>query len=236
MSEPTIQSTISMWGSGDYSLHTKGAKDVIDNASDLVLSALEDMDVDPNDERPLQLADFAAADGGTSIDLMRAMVGKLRGRAPTRPIRVCYTDLPSNDYSALFQLVHGLKPAVKSYMQEFDGVYPFASATSFFERIFPDQQLDFGFSATAMHWLSEMPCDVSDHIHSVGASGRERELIRQRAAHDWEDILACRAKELRSGGRMVMVNLAVDDAGQHMGNTGGVNMFDTMNMLWRRLV
>jgi hypothetical protein len=39
---------------------------------------------------------------------------------------------------------------------------------------------------------------------------------------------------LVTGGRLVLVNFCKDEAGQYLGNTGGVNMFDTFNALWRR--
>ena len=40
------QSTISMWREGDYSTHTQGAKDAIDNARDLACDAIARMDVE----------------------------------------------------------------------------------------------------------------------------------------------------------------------------------------------
>jgi hypothetical protein len=32
----------------------------------------------------------------------------------------------------------------------------------------------------------------------------------------------------------VLVNFCKDEAGRYLGNTGGVNMVDTFNALWRR--
>ena len=55
------------------------------------------------------------------------------------------------------------------------------------------------------------------------------------ARADWQDILLARASELKPGARLLTVNLARADDGRHMGNTGGVNMFDVMNRLWRAL-
>jgi hypothetical protein len=42
-----------------------------------------------------------------------------------------------------------------------------------------------------------------------------------------------RARELVTGGRLVLVNFCKDENGRYLGNTGGVNMFDTFNALWR---
>ena len=228
-------STISMWHEGDYSAHTRGAKDVIDGARDLACDAIAEMDV-AGFREPFHIADYGAADGGTSIDLHRATISALRERAPGRTVCITYTDLPRNDYSALFTTAHGGRPGVTSYRDEHDGVFVYAAATSFFEPIFPPETIDFGFSATAMHWLSALPSPVSDHIHMAGARGEELETLRTRALADWEDILLARAAELKPGGRLLTINLALSEDGRHMGNTGGANMFDVMNRLWRGLV
>ena len=234
------RSTISMWHEGDYSAHTQGAKDVIDNARDLACEAIAEMDVAGSSaaarfRRPFHIADYGAADGGTSIDLHRATISALRARAPRRTVCITYTDLPRNDYSALFTTANGGRPGVTSYCDEHDDIFVYAAATSFFEPIFPPETIDFGFSATAMHWLSALPCPVSDHIHMAGACGQELEVLRARALADWQAILLARASELTPGGRLLTLNLALGDDGRHMGNTGGANMFDVMNRLWRAL-
>ena len=228
-------STISMWHEGDYSTHTQGAKDAIDNARDLACVAIAEMEVASTGE-PFHIADYGAADGGTSIDLHRATISALRARAPRRTVCITYTDLPRNDYSALFTTANGGRPGVTSYRDEHDDIFVYAAATSFFGPIFPPRTIDFGFSATAMHWLSALPCPVADHIHMAGARGEELETLRARARADWRDILLARASELKPGGRLMTVNLALADDGRHMGNTGGANMFDVMNRLWRALV
>ena len=229
------QSTISMWHEGDYSTHTQGAKDAIDNARDLACEAIAAMDVGGSG-KPFHIADYGAADGGTSMDLHRATIAALRGRVPNRTVCITYTDLPRNDYSALFATANGGHPDVTSYRDEHDDIFVYAAATSFFQPIFPPETIDFGFSATAMHWLSSLPCPVSEHIHMAGAHGVELETLRARARADWQDILLARASELKPGGRLMTVNLALADDGCHMGNTGGTNMFDVMNRLWRALV
>ena len=227
-------STISMWHEGDYSTHTQGAKDAIDNARGIACEAIAAMDLEGSGE-PFRIADYGAADGGTSMDLHRATISALRARAARRAVCITYTDLPRNDYSALFTTANGGRPGVTSYRDEHDGIFVYAAATSFFEPIFPPATIDFGFSATAMHWLSALPCPVGDHIHMVGARGEELEALRARARADWRDILVARASELKPGGRLLTVNLAFAEDGRHMGNTGGANMFDVMNRLWRAL-
>ncbi len=67
---------------------------------------------------------------------------------------------------------------------------------SFYEKSLPSDTLHFGFSATAMHWLSRLPCTLSSHIHPVGASEAERVIFEQQARQDWETILTLRVLEV----------------------------------------
>jgi hypothetical protein len=102
-------------------------------------------------------------------------------------------------------------------------------------KIVPAGTLHLGFSANSMHWLSRKPCDLTNHVQAVGAAGAELAAFADQARQDWETILLHRARELVQGGRLVLVNLCKDDSGQYIGNTGGLNMYDTLNALWRRL-
>jgi SAM dependent carboxyl methyltransferase len=223
---------VAMWSGGHYSTATKGAKDVIDGATPLVLEAIRLM---PNTgaSNLFTFTDMGCADGGTSIDLVRQAVGAMRTRWKQRPITVVYSDQPRNDYNSLFHLVHGLTP-IPTYLEEIEDVYVLAAATSFYRPILPAGTLNLGFSATAMHWLSRKPCDLTDHVQAVGAEGAELAAFAEQGRRDWETILLHRARELTPGGRLVLVNFGKDEAGRYLGNTGGVNMFDTFNVLWQR--
>ena len=142
-----------------------------------------------------------------------------------------YADQPRNDYNSLFQLVHGLTPT-PTYLDQIEDVHVLASASTFYQPIVPAGTLDLGFSATAMHWLSRKPCDLSQHVHMVGATEAELTAYAEQGQRDWEVILLQRAREMTSGARLMLVNFCKDEAGGYLGNTDGVNMFDTFNRIW----
>jgi len=221
---------IAMKGAGYYSKATTGAKDVIDAAAHLVLDAAEAV-VIAEDGKPITVADMGCADGGTSLEMMGAVVSAFRKRAPGRPIQLVYTDLPRNDFSQVFQNAHGLTE-LESPLRDMPGLYVFASGTSFHRSIFPPETLHLGFSATASHYISEKPGPISGHIHMVGASGDERAANEAQGARDWEAILTRRAEELVPGGRLALFNFGIDEEGRYLGSTGGVSMFDTFNEIW----
>lgn len=224
---------VAMKGGGYYSLATLGAKHVIEGATPMVLEAVAAALDDA--QREFTFTDMGCADGGTSLTLLRAAIDAIRTAAPNLDIRVLYTDQPRNDYNALFQIIYG-NTDFETYLDTHQRVYVAASATSFYRQIVPDATLHLGFSATAMHWLSRKPGNISDHVHMVGARGAELERFAEQGRRDWETILLHRAAELAPGGRLVLVNFARDEQGRHLGNTGGVHMFDTFNAIWRSFV
>jgi len=232
MSNPKAHAdNITMSGGGLYSLATIGAKDVIDNATARVLSALETIDAHIG---PWHFSDMGCADGGTSLDLWRNVVRHIRANE-TSDIQIVYADQARNDFNALVQILHGLTQ-FDSYLDDYENVYALESGSSFYTNILPTNSLDLGFSATAMHWLSQKPCDINNHVHMVGADGNDKPRFAQQAAKNWETILLQRARELKPGGKLVLVNFCIDENGHYLGNTGGVNMFDNFNANWQRFV
>ncbi len=162
---------ITMSGGGLYSLATKGAKDVIDHGTPLVIDAIDALKLNPN-LREFRMSDMGCADGGTSLSMIEAALNQVRKHANEASISVVYSDQPRNDFNALVSIVHDLTD-FDSYLKRIDEVYPLFSGSSFYLQAVPNNTLHLGFSATAMHWLSSKPMNISDHVHMVGASGEE---------------------------------------------------------------
>ena len=234
MSKEKTSGFMAMKGAGYYSKATIGAKHVMDNAAEMVLNSIEGMNL-KDDGSVFRATDMGAADGGTSIDLWRRVLGSVREKVPSRAIEMIYTDLPRNDFSQVFQIMHGLTD-IKSYLPDVSGVHVMASGTSFHDLIVPAGTLDLGFSATASHYIASNPCNITDHVHMVGASGEERAAYEAQGAKDWETMLTRRAEELKPGGGLCLFNFGIDEEGRYLGHTGGVSMFDTFSELWSGLV
>ena len=221
---------ITMSTGGAYSLATRGAQDVINAAIPMVEEALLKMDLE--EKRNFSFADMGCADGGTSLQMISQLITTLRSNNPNIEVKVHYTDQPNNDYNGLIQTVLGLGH-FPSYLETHKRVYPLFSANTFYNQILPDSSLDFGFSATAMHWLSKKPCNLSNHVHMVGVEGEEYLCFSEQGKKDWETILLHRARELRSGGQLVFLNFCRDKNGKYLGNTTGVNMFFNFAQIWQ---
>lgn len=220
---------MAMKGAGYYSRATIGAKHVMDNAAEMVLAAVDRMS--PGDNQGVfRATDMGAADGGTSLDMWGRVLARVREHTD-RPIEIIYTDLPKNDFSQVFQQVHGLT-GQRTYAQSVPGVHVLASGTSFHEAIVSPGTIDLGFTSTASHYITGVPCHIPDHVHMVGATGDVRAAYEAKGAADWENFMLKRAAEMKSGARLCLFNFGIDGEGRHLGNTGGVNMFDTFARLW----
>jgi len=219
-----------MSGGGVYSLATIGAKHVIDAATPMVVEAIQSLPQESIDGG-FTLSDMGTADAGTSLAMIGNAIDAVRKRAPRAPISIVYSDQPRNDFNALIANVYGLGP-FETYLERHENLFPLVSGTTFYKQILPAGTLDIGFSATAMHWLSTKVCNISNHVQAVGAEGEELQAFREQAHRDWRQILLHRAAELKPGGKLVLINFGRDEQGRYLGNTGGVNMFDTFNEIW----
>ncbi len=235
MSVTSAQSEgITMSGGGLYSLATIGAKHVIDAATPIVVEAIENLS-DSSLSMGFTLSDMGCADAGTSLSMVSKAIEAVNQRSPGLPISIVYTDQPRNDFNALITNVYGLGP-FETYLDERENIFPLVSGTSFYRQIVPANTLNIGFSATAMHWLSQKVCNISNHVQAVGADGDELAAFRQQAHKDWRQILLHRAQELKPGGKLVLINFGTDEQGRYLGNTDGINMFNTFNEIWQTFV
>ena len=230
-------------GTGFYSDNTKGCFDVIDNASSLVLEALTTVLQSTQVSSYISIADFGCCDGGTSSVLWKKIFESILKIHPDIHFWLHYEDQPTNDWKSLFLRTHGISVSSNSSVialkNEFKNLSISACGTSFYESCFPPSSLHFIFSATAMHWLSSPPSvKFDDALHIITSKNlKAKEIMKEQAAKDFETNLFYRAKELIKGGKMVLVNLGVDDKNQYLGNSnnGTVNMFSLFFELWKEL-
>ena len=167
----------------------------------------------PRPPQPITIADYGAANGHNSLPPLNAAIGALRGRTRgDRAILVAHTDLPDNDFTALFTT---LRDDPDSYLKTDSATFASAVGGSFYQQILPSQSVTLGWSSWATHWLSRAPALIPDHIHISHSTDESacRAFARQ-GATDWQDFLASRGRELAPGGRLVVLALGIDSAGK----------------------
>ena len=211
-----------------YSEQTAGAKLCIDLADDWASECISDLKIEKN----LFLMDYGAADGGTASEFWAKVIKDILERKKTSQISLIGNDLYSNDNQALINnlSVHSSKN---------ESVSTLICAGSFYDQLVQSGLIDFGFSATAMHWLNKKVETLDDHTHVLASSNKiARKDFLEQALFDWNQILSMRSKELKVGGKLLTVNLSRDNEGRYLGNNGGktLNVHDQIHSIWKELL
>ena len=163
------------------------------------------------------------------MEPMRTVIDGIRRRASDDlAVSVFHTDLSTNDFDPLFTLL----ASPDSYLQGTSNVFTYAGGKSFYERLFPAAQLNIGWNAIAVHWLSRVPATIADHIWSNRATGMVKEDFARQSERDWQAFLDHRGQELRPGGRLVVLGGASDDEG----SSGAEGLIDLANAALQGMV
>ncbi|MEX1007756.1 MAG: hypothetical protein WD271_07905 [Acidimicrobiia bacterium] len=198
-----------MAGHGVYDQHSLAQHSAGSYGMPLLERAVGEIaQIDPG-AGPIVIADFGAAGGRNELAPMATAINGLRAGGVTQPIVVVHTDIPTNDFTTLFETI---EQSPNTYLHAPD-VFAFAAGRSFYERIFPPETLTFGWSAIAVHWLSHVPVPIPDHVYCSFASGDARAALVRQSADDWDAFLTARAAELRPGAQLVVVGGAATDDG-----------------------
>ena len=211
-----------------YSEQTAGAKLCIDLARDWAGQCISDLNIKDN----LFLMDYGAADGGTASEFWKKIIKDIKERKTSFHISLIGNDLYSNDNQALINNL-----SIHSSCKEL--VSTLMCAGSFYDQLVPNDFIDFGFSATAMHWLNKKIETLHDHTHVLASNNKSaRADFLEQALLDWNQILEMRSRELKVGGKLLTVNLSRDYENRYLGNNGGktVNVHDQIHSIWKELL
>lgn len=164
----------------------------------------------PRAPQPIVIADYGAANGHNSLKPLSAGIAVLRRRTShDHAILVAHTDVPRNDFTALFDTV---ADDPESYLHSDASTFTSAIGRSFYNQIVPSKTVNLGWTSWATHWLSRTPCEVPDHVHvSYTKDDAVRSAYSDQAALDWHNFVAFRGRELAPKGRLVALTLAADE-------------------------
>jgi gibberellin A4 carboxyl methyltransferase len=223
-----VSVTTGMIGQGFYNKNSAPQMSAIDH----VLPWLEDsVSALPIREGSgiLGLADFGCSEGRNSIAVMKRLIPGIRNQTK-RHILTVHSDLPTNDFSALFV---GLRPNGRTIFDD-PGVSSCAVGGSMFERLLPPRSLHLAMTFNAIGFLSRRPLsrlpgyilpNGPSRVRGVGRVTRgEQVAFANQARSDVEAFLAARAIELLPGGKLLM---QVFGAGPKLRTCDGI--YDVLN-------
>jgi len=166
----------------------------------------------PEASQPIVIADYGSSQGHNSLVPIGAAIDVLRKRiGPERAISVVHTDLPENDFTALFQT---LLSDPNSYLHKYVAVFASAIGRSFYEQILPSESVTLGWSSWAIQWLSKVPGSIPDQVQVAFSKDEPtRAAFHKQSAEDWRSFLLARGRELCPGGRLAVLTMALEDDG-----------------------
>jgi hypothetical protein len=218
-----------MEGGGSYNLHAKVPADGGNLALPYLEKAAQSCTL-PRGSDPIVIADYGSSQGKNSLVPMRAAIRCLRARVGSeQPITVVHVDQHANDFNTLFDILHS---DPERYSMDDPNVFPSAIGRSFYENVFPREQVDLGWCSYAAVWLSRIPTLIPGHFVSLASAGEVRAAFDRQSAEDWRLFLSLRALELRPGGRLVVVLPGLSDAGA----SGFEPLFNCANAVLEALV
>ena len=199
-------------GSGDYSASSRLQAAGLKEAIALFEQAAAAVPIPPA-PLPIVIADYGAANGHNSLLPINAAISVLRRRTrPEHSVLVTHTDVPDNDFSALFRT---LDDDPDSYLRHDPAAFSSAVGRSFYGQILPSNTVSLGWSAWSVLWLSRVPAPVTDHIHAAYSADEATRSAHDRlAARDWHEFVAYRGRELCPGGRAVVMTMAIGENGE----------------------
>ena len=119
-----------------------------------------------------------------------------------------------------------------SYLHKDAATFASAVGRSFYEQIMPSSSVNLGWSSWSIQWLSRVPSPIPDHIQVAYSADEDvRAAYARQAAHDWHEFVAFRGRELRRGGRLVVMTMAVDDDGEFGYRPMFAALLDTLDEL-----
>ena len=187
----------------------------------------------PKPPQPIVIADYGASTGHNSLLPIGAAIAVLRKRTRhDHSTLVVHTDVPDNDFTAMFRT---LADDPDSYLHKDAATFASAVGRSFYEQIMPSSSVNLGWSSWSIQWLSRVPSPIPDHIQVAYSADEDvRAAYARQAAHDWHEFVAFRGRELRRGGRLVVMTMAVDDDGEFGYRPMFAALLDTLDELRAR--
>jgi hypothetical protein len=159
---------------------------------------------------PVNIADYGCSAGHNSLLPISSALDALRQRVgPERAICVAHTDLPGNDFTALFET---LTTDADSYLRGDRAAFPSAIGRSFYEQVLPSESVSLGWSSWAIQWLSRVPAPIPDQVQvAYSRDPAAHTAFARQAAEDWQTFLGVRSRELSPGARLVVLTMALHD-------------------------
>ncbi|CAI9088325.1 OLC1v1022628C2 [Oldenlandia corymbosa var. corymbosa] len=190
----------------------------------LLKDCLDGVQLNRQPEVPFTVADLGCSCGSNTLYIVDVIIKHIikryeaSGFAELPEFSAFFSDLPSNDFNTLFQLLPSYGGSMEECLASDSHRSYFAAGVpgSFYRRLFPAKSIDVFYSAFSLHWLSQVPEVVVDKrstaynkgkIFIHGANESTANAYRKQFQADLAGFLTSRSVEMKRGGSMFLVCL-----------------------------
>ncbi|XP_043700464.1 S-adenosyl-L-methionine:benzoic acid/salicylic acid carboxyl methyltransferase 1-like [Telopea speciosissima] len=203
------------WGNGEtsYACNSILQKLVINMAKPVVIGSISDL-YTTNLPRCLRIADLGCSSGPNTLLVISEIIEAIDEtchelKLSTPEFQVFLNDLPSNDFNNIFKTLPAFYEQLKKEKGEKFGPCSITGLPgSFYDRLFPSNSIDFFHSSNSVHWLSQVPSMIENNKGNIYlARTNPPSVVKaylEQFQKDFSLFLSLRAKEITSGGRMVL--------------------------------
>nr|GMC51737.1 indole-3-acetate O-methyltransferase 1-like [Ipomoea batatas] len=214
-------------GEGSYANNSQAQAQHARSMLHLLKETLDLVQLTATEDVPFVIADLGCSCGGNTIYIVDVIVKHIVERyeasgeeAPE--FSAFFSDLPSNDFNTLFQLLPPMANNGGGSMEEclasttHRSYFAAGVPGSFYRRLFPKKSVDVFYSAFSLHWLSQVPEIVVEsrstaynkgRIFIHGAKESTANAYKKQFQSDLAGFLKARSVEMKSGGSMFLVCL-----------------------------
>ncbi|XP_030476607.1 gibberellic acid methyltransferase 2-like [Syzygium oleosum] len=201
---------------GSYAKNSDAPASAITLSKPLLLNAIQSMKLflTSKHDDSLRIADLGCATGYNTLATVNMVVEGLRKRYAEElgfepEFEAFFSDLPSNDFNYLFRTLSGVVSADCTRERSRHRYFAAGVPGSFYHRLFPRAKLHVAVSLSALHWLSQIPEEVTNKSSPAWNKGRAwidgakdavLEAYARRSEEDLDDFLRCRKEEIAEGG------------------------------------
>ncbi|CAJ2633900.1 unnamed protein product [Trifolium pratense] len=177
-------------------------------------------------DKAFVIADLGCSCGSNTINVVNVIINHIIKRYEALgcnppEFSAFFSDLPSNDFNTLFQLLPPLATygvSMEECLANDNQRSYFAAGVpgSFYRRLFPTKSVDVFHSAFSLHWLSKIPESVLDKrsiaynkgkVFIHGASEATANAYKRQFKADLAGFLSARSVEMKREGSMFLVCL-----------------------------
>ncbi|CAF0779025.1 unnamed protein product [Adineta steineri] len=189
---------------GSYNSNSLPQREIIESSTSLMKNAMKNLNIRPG-RCPVLIADFGSSHGSNSMHAMKTIISYIQEFKKTdQQFLSVHIDLPTNNWTSFFDT---------SNEQDKKIFFSLATGQSFYKQCLPPNCLTVGYSSGSIHWLSQKPCNITNHCISTFAKGAELQAFQKQARDDYRNFLENRSRELIQGGILILVMNCFNDEG-----------------------